>query len=258
VSYSVGLPNRLGKRSHSPRRAGELRQARHLTRVDIDAAIAAIRRRARDRSLLVGLSGIDGSGKSTQVKIIRDGLIAHGIDAVSLRHRLDAAGTINLLAQALTGNRFAYHPMIPATLRSFVIACDTVADYNRIVTPHLVKGRVVLWDRSQFCFSCYAEAYGADMHWVDKVLGLIPAPDLIILLDLPAEAAYARLEHRRGKPIRSDESVDVLRRARRVYLRRAGFSANVRVVSAIGSIDDVTERIWEAMATELSATMEKP
>ncbi|MET1156531.1 thymidylate kinase [Arthrobacter sp.] len=79
---------------------------------------------------------------------------------------------------------------------------------------------------------------GGALPWLVRVL---PRPDAVVLLDLPAEAAHARITAR-GE---DSESLDYLRAARNVYLRMAG-SLNWQVVDAAGSRSDVLRRVLAA------------
>ncbi|MGW6174174.1 thymidylate kinase [Arthrobacter sp. NPDC055138] len=85
---------------------------------------------------------------------------------------------------------------------------------------------------------------GCVLPWLARAL---PRANAVVLLDLPAEAAHARITAR-GE---DSESADYLQAAREAYLRMAR-SSGWRVVDAAGSRSEVLHRVLAAVAPTAS------
>jgi len=84
---------------------------------------------------LIAFSGIDGSGKTTQARLLVEGLNRNSFRAAAAKTKLNATHSLFSLAERLYGDRFAYHPGIPATLREFVVCCDVLRYSETVLRP---------------------------------------------------------------------------------------------------------------------------
>ncbi len=191
---------------------------------------------------LIAISGIDGAGKTTQTARLTSYLQARDPRTTQVKTRLTAQQGIFALAEALYGDPFDYHPQIPATLREFTLACDILAWSRDTLAPLRATGAPVVWDRSPLCYETYARVYGADMTWPLRLLALVEQPDLVVLLDLPAELSVQRLAGR-GDGNQADESLELLAEVRALYLALASERPNVVVVDATAPEGEVTAEL---------------
>lgn len=196
---------------------------------------------------LIALSGIDGSGKTTQAARLVSWLQEQHRGAHSVKARLTALQAIFALSEDLFGDPYDYHPRIPATLREFTIACDLLAWSRDTLEPLLAEGSPVIWDRSPLCYETYARCYGADMTWPMQLLSRVRQPELILLLDLPAEASVRRVQARAHQPHQTDEDTALLSMARATYLELAKDRNNVVIVDADRDPDEVTTLLQQAV-----------
>lgn len=192
------------------------------------------------RGQLFALSGIDGSGKTTQAARLVESLRNHDPAAEQVKARLTALQGVFALSEDSYGDPHDYHPHIPATLREFTIACDLLAWSRDTLRPLLQRGSAVVWDRSPLCYETYARCYGADMTWPAKLLARVEQPDVIFLLDVTAKRSVERLAQRAHQPHQTDEDEELLAQARQMYLHLAASRANVVVIDADRPEDDVT------------------
>ena len=201
---------------------------------------------------LIALSGIDGSGKTTQAARLVSWLQPRFPRTQGVKARLTALQGIFALSEDLFGDPYDYHPRIPATLREFTIACDLLAWSRDTLEPLLGEGSPVIWDRSPLCYETYARCYGADMTWPSQLLSRVRQPDLIILLDLEADASVRRVQARAHQPHQTDEDTALLSVARDTYLELAKQRENVVVVDAGLDPDEVTARLQVVVTDHLS------
>jgi dTMP kinase len=191
--------------------------------------------------VFVSLEGIDGSGKSTQARLLAEAL---GPDTVSIREPggTDAAERIReLLADpALEIDSFAELLLFSAA------RADLLA---QVVRPALEGGRDVVADRfadSSIAYQGAARGLGtsAVLSLTDTVIdGLWP--DLTILLRLDPEVGLARSE---GEDRFEAEGLELQRAVAEAYDEIALIAAD-RVVSvdAAGSVEEVHERVLSAV-----------
>jgi len=196
-----------------------------------------------DGCYTIGFSGVDGSGKSTQAQRLADWLTDAGVDVFLTKSQPRAISSIFRLSERLFGDPYAYHPAVPATLREILVASDLEGHHHSVVRPNRRKGRIIILDRCKYCYDTYARSYGADMAWIEKVYALVSDPDMIFLLDVPGDVAFARLLRRSHKPPKSDESAAFLETVRQHYLMRATLLSNLVIVDGEDDPDQVTESI---------------
>lgn len=99
------------------------------------------------------------------------------------------------------GDPFAYHAVLPGALEYFVLAYEVAHHHQQVVAPPVAQGRLVVWDRVPYCPEACAATSGADLTWIRAALDLVPAPDLVALLDLDPLTAYRRLRGRARTPV---------------------------------------------------------
>ncbi len=161
---------------------------------------------------LIALEGIDGSGKSTQARLLCDQLRAVGVDAVVFREPGDSEFGDKLRQQFRDGRTVS--PEEEARL--FIE--DRRIDVRDNIRPALAAGKVVVMDRYYFSTMAYQGALGLD---ADQLLetneSFAPRPDLTLILDLPAEVSVERIRASREAPD-SYEGTEYLRRVRELFL----------------------------------------
>lgn len=168
-------------------------------------------RRVREAGV-VTLSGIDGSGKSTQAELLRDALTATGIDAVVEWNRLSHDRWLDAIARPVK-KVLRRGSSAPATAAApgeqaapgkargrgawvVVVALANALAHLRSVRAHTLAGRVVICDRYVLdsvvhLRAQYAPGLGQRLG-IALVRLLSPRPRAAFYLDLPADVAYER------------------------------------------------------------------
>jgi dTMP kinase len=191
--------------------------------------------------LFVSLEGIDGSGKSTQARLLAAAL---GAETVAIREPggTDAAERIRTL---LADPAVALDPL--AELLLFLAARADLTE--RVIRPALEAGRDVVADR--FSDSSVAYQGAARGLGVGEVIGLCETatdglwPDLTLLLKLDPELGLGRAE---GEDRFESEGLDLQRAVAQAYDEIAVIASDrVAVIDASGSVDDVHARILDAV-----------
>jgi dTMP kinase len=198
--------------------------------------------------LFVSLEGIDGSGKSTQAKLLAEAL---GPETVLIREPggTDAAERIReLLADpSLTLDPFAELLLFSAA------RADLTA---QVIRPALEGGRDVVSDR--FADSSVAYQGAARGLGAGEVISLSDAatdglwPDLTILLRVDPEVGLGRAE---GEDRFESEGLEFQRAVAEAYEEIAQVASDrVVVIDAGGSVEEVHVQVMEAVRRHPEST----
>jgi dTMP kinase len=204
--------------------------------------------------LFLSLDGIDGTGKTTQGRLLADWLRGQGRTVVACT---DPGGTPvgQSIRELLLHQRHALTPACEALL-FMASRAQLVSD---VIRPALDAGHVVVSDRFLLANVVYqGHAGGLDPQQLWEVGRLSTGgmePDLTLVLDLSVEAAAARRQQRRGGQDRMERRDDAYRtRVRQGFLDEANRQPQrIRVIDANGSVAEVQERIRKEVADVLAA-----
>lgn len=200
----------------------------------------------------IAFEGLDGAGKTTQVRAVAEALRARRVEVAITR---EPGGT--RLGERLRAILLGDERIVPDAELLLLFAAR--ADHLETrVRPALGRGAWVLCDRFTDASYAYqgggrgipAERISVLESWVQREL----RPDLTILLDLPVEASLARLSgglFRETRDRFERERVEFFERVREAYLERCRRRPErYRVIDAERDVPEVTRAILEALWTE--------
>lgn len=219
------------------------------------------------RGSFITFEGLDGSGKTTQLRRLASTLTEQGKTVVTLRQ---PGGTVlgDRIRSILLDSRSetTLGPIDPIAELTLMFA-DRAQSLAEIVRPALTAGSIVLCDR----FTDSSEAYqgGGRQLGSERVLALHQAvcgdmrPDLTILLLPPLEVSLTRARRRNHRNVQihgtdenrfERESDDFYRRIYQSYQRIADREPDrVKVIAEDLDIEAVQERIREIVCGHLAA-----
>lgn len=185
------------------------------------------------RGRFITLEGIEGAGKSTQLRLLVDWLEGLGVDVLVTREPGGTAAAERIRALLLDVSN-ADVCADAELLLVFAARADHIA--NRI-EPALAAGRWVVCDRfTDATYAYQGGGRGLDVQRIAVLEELVQRglqPDLTLLFDLPVSSGLARA-HKRSRPDRFEsEAPRFFERVRTAYLSIAsGSPARVRVIDA--------------------------
>jgi dTMP kinase len=169
--------------------------------------------------ILIVFEGLDGCGKSTQLRRAADLLSERGLDPVVTREPTDGPWGRRIREMARAGEGVA-----PEVELEWFFE-DRREHMREVVEPALADGRIVLSDRSYLSTVAYQGARGLDPA---KILADSEAefarPDVVLLFDVSAREGLARVHARGGESEPVFENLEFLERVSRVFgeMRVAG------------------------------------
>ncbi|WP_411846557.1 dTMP kinase [Roseibacillus persicicus] len=142
--------------------------------------------------MLIVFEGIDGTGKSTQVRLLAEALEARGLSVVTSREPTDGPFGKKLRESMIEGR------LSPE--EELQLFYDDRRDHvEHLILPALEAGKVVILDRYYFSTMAYQGARGFDPTKIrEENEGFAPVPDHVFLLEIPVATALERIGVRDG------------------------------------------------------------
>lgn len=194
--------------------------------------------------LFLSLDGIDGTGKSTQVRMLADWLESQGRRVVRCA---DPGGTP--IGDALRALVLDHRREMTVLCEALVFMASRAELVARMIRPALDCGAIVVCDRfllATIVYQGYGGGLDVDQLWHVGRLAAGIEPALTLVLDLPVDRAQARRGRQPDRMERRD--FDYHERVRQGFLREAGKRSDaIRVIDAAESSDRVHEKIVEAV-----------
>ena len=158
--------------------------------------------------IFITFEGIDGCGKTTQMRLLAERLHREGISCVLTR---EPGGTP--IGDAIRALLLSPTSQMTPQTEVYLYAASRAEHVQTVILPALMRGDIVLCDRFYDASIAY-QGYG-----IGKLGGISPAfveavntpalakvkPDLTFLFDLPVEVANMRMKERPGQEDRIEQ-----------------------------------------------------
>ncbi|MBQ3696068.1 MAG: dTMP kinase [Alphaproteobacteria bacterium] len=197
----------------------------------------------------ITFEGGEGSGKSTQIKLLAEELIKAGRDVLTTREPGGTAEGVKIREILVTGN--ADFTRTTETLLFFADRCEHVM---KKIMPAVKAGQIVLCDRfadSTMAYQGYGYGDNPDQQQLIKslykeVVGDFK-PDLTILLDVPVETGLSRSRRADNIEVRfENKELAFHERLRQAYLKMANDEPErFAIVDATQPIPEIHDQIMK-------------
>lgn len=196
------------------------------------------------KGLFISFEGIDGSGKSTQARLLADHLRAHGRDVVLTREPGGSPGAEEIRALVLQGEPDRWS----AETELLLFTAARRDHLERTIRPALAAGKVVICDRFADSTRMYQGLSRGDLRQaVDDLHTLMIGvePDLTILIDMDPAKGLSRALARKSVEERFEDFGEELQAKMRAgFLALATeFADRFTVIDGGRSIDDVAKDV---------------
>ena len=194
----------------------------------------------------ITFEGIDGCGKSTQLRLLASELRVRGVPVVATR---EPGGTP--LGQKLRAALLDVQEQVDPLTELLVFAADRAQHVRKHLLPALEQNQVVLSDRYADATVAYQGAgRGFDPQLIQQIVELATGglkPDLTLLFDLsvPESAVRTRKRVQNKRTDRLDkENAEFHTRVRNAYLEIAKREPErFRVIDARGSVNETQNAV---------------
>jgi len=204
--------------------------------------------------MFISFEGIEGSGKSTQIELLKDFLNQKGLNPVVIREPGGTQIGEKVRDIFLTKTNEYFDPLTEVLL---LYSSRKQLDTN-VIKPALKAGKVVIADRFADATIAY-QAYGKSVS-KDFITQLhsdleISKPDLTFFIDISPELSKARISDRESDRMES-ESIEFFSKVSSGYQACAKDAKRVMTIGGTDSIEDIFVEIKEAVAKKLNVSME--
>ncbi len=190
----------------------------------------------RDNPYLIVLEGIDGSGKTTMAKRLKEYLVNSEYDVILLREPSDSEYGKKIREIAENKSNIP----IEEELNYFIM--DRKWNVENNILPNLAQNKVIILDRYFFSTACYQGARGLDMEEILKInREFAPEPDYVFIIDVDVKTALSRINKNREKTVKLFEKGDFLKKVRKNYLKLKG--KNIYIINGNDKIDNILKNI---------------
>ena len=201
-----------------------------------------------NKNLFIAFEGIDGSGKSTQVKLLAQKLEQEGHKIYTTCEPTE--GPIGKMIREIFNHRMEGDQRTIAAL--FVAdRLEHILNKNNGILKMLKDGYTVITDR--YYFSSYAyHSVHMSMDWVieaNRMSADLLRPDLNLYIDIAPEVSMGRIKKERN----SVEMYETLENQKQVHARYAEAFEKQKTLEKIISIngdqspEKIAHQVWEAV-----------
>lgn len=148
----------------------------------------------KEKELLITFCGLDGCGKSTMIRMLREELERCGKRVFVTKQPTDTMRQTSIFRAYMDSedhSKYEYRTL------SLMAAADRVQHSNQVILSAMEQGCTVISDR--YFYSClanlYARGYEND-EWIYEIARDIPRPDYAFFLDVSVDTAVSRVRSR--------------------------------------------------------------
>jgi len=201
------------------------------------------------KGLFITFEGGEGTGKSTQCRLLADSLTKENIPVVLTREPGGSPGAEEIRNLLVTGDKGRWDAMTETLL-------FMAARRNHLTTkiwPALSEKKIVICDRfldSTLAYQGYG--YGKNTETIDQIQSVYRLiagnfqPDLTIVLDIDPKVGLRRSCDRAGNTEKRFESMDITfhQNLRSGFLELAKQSDRYTLINADQPVDEIHRQIW--------------
>jgi dTMP kinase len=192
----------------------------------------------------ISIEGIDGTGKSTQTRMLAENLTARGIDCIKTFEPGDTKVGEKLRSILFSG-------YADPVAEAYLFCADRAMHVREVIKPALQSSKCVITDRfvlSSIAYQGYGKGLSPD--WIrlinDRAVDGI-MPDLTIVLDAPVNTGLSR-----AKCDNHFENSVLLEKVRNGFLLEVSKNPDIiKVVDAANDIATVSTLIYDLVAEKM-------
>ena len=206
----------------------------------------------KKKGFFITFEGIDGSGKSTQIRKLAKFLEDNGFDIIITREPGGSVGGEEIRNLLLQGEVDRWS----AETEILLFTAARRDHLERIILPALQDGKIVICDRFTDSTRMYQGMRGPKLrNLVDNLTEEVIncEPDLTIIIDIDPEISLRRAKSRETAEERfEDFGVDLQKKMRKGFIDLSKeFNFRIKVVNGQQSVDDLAKEIFTLVKARL-------
>lgn len=197
------------------------------------------------RGLLIVFEGIDGTGKSTQLRLLANYLDEQGYSVVITKEPTDGEYGKRIRELYINRDEVTREEELDLFIR------DRRDHVEKLINPSLADNKIVLCDRYYLSTIAYQGAAGFDILNIAQKNAFAPQPDLALLFQSSPQVSIERITQRRGDFLNDFEQEETLTKVEQIF--NSLNSPYIRHINADQSI----EAVHESVLTVVNAHLDK-
>jgi dTMP kinase len=199
--------------------------------------------------VLIAVEGIDGAGKTTQVRLLALALERLGELVVTSKEPTDGPWGRKIRESAAKGRL-----SLDEELTAFVN--DRIEHVRNLIQPALADGKTVILDRYFYSTIAYQGSRGRDIGQLKASMEKIaPLPDVVFLLDVSPAEGIRRISESRNERPNEFEKIETLTRVREAF--NAIPEPRIARIDGGRPVDEVHEAVIAELSARATGRMER-
>ncbi len=194
--------------------------------------------------VFICIEGLDGSGKTTQAKLLTKKLCEDGLNVVFTAE--PSQGRIGKFIR----KRLFEEKRMPVSVEALLFAADRIEHVENEVNPELMQGKIVVSDRYVYSSLAYQGSAGLSLDWIEQVNSNALKPDLSIFIDVAPEVVLERLKRKKSVM----EILETQKKVRDIYLRYVE-NGQLRLIDGSKGKKEVSEVLYAEVSLFLKKTL---
>ena len=199
------------------------------------------------RGKFVTFEGCEGSGKSTQIKLLSQRLTELGVDFIVTREPGGSDVAEQIRKIILDGKNTA----MCSECEALLYAASRVQHLCQTVEPALSAGKLVLCDRfvdSSLAYQGYARGLGAEyIEEINSIALHKYTPDLTIFLNITPEAAFLRKKGADKGDRMEQQGIEFHRKVYQGYTELLQKHPRICPIECDGSMEETAEKVFSLL-----------
>jgi len=193
-------------------------------------------KKLQKRGAFIVIEGLDGSGKTTQAKLLATKL------SQSHRALYTAEPSQGRIGKFIRKSCLYEEKRLLNTVEALLFAADRLEHVENEIKPALQEGRLVISDRYIYSSLAYQGSTGLSIDWIEEINKYALKPDFAVFIDVAPETVLRRLRRRKSVM----ETLETQRKVREIYLQFVAKGDLLRI-DGDKPVEDVVEDLVEVV-----------
>jgi len=161
------------------------------------------------RGAFIVIEGLDGSGKTTQAKLLTAKLSRSHNAVYTAEPSRGKIGTF-IRSSCLYGEK-----RLSISAEALLFAADRIEHVENEIKPAIAEGKIVVCDRYVYSSLAYQGSADLNVEWIAEINRYALKPDFAVFIDVAPEKVLQRLNRRKSVM----ENLETQRKVREIYLK---------------------------------------